>query len=437
MSALSAFVLLFSLLLGLAALALWRLRQRLRQQQRRLDGLLWQLEQLGEHDTLTGLGNLQHLLQRLQQALGSPRGGTFSLLLLELQVPPGGASQTLIHAAALRLSGELRADDYLARVAEWRFAIISRLPSEAQIEPVLQRLRQVLQQPYREVGVAALTVHGSYSLAPEHGRQAYRLLRHAEAGLPGRSSRISRYDPGHDWGHALRQALPEDQLLLQFQPCWWLSERRVCGLALQLSWLHPQQGVLAHAELCALADELECRAALLNWTLEQLPATLPLLRQALPAASVLSLEVPLRLLGEASLGTALSQLRLAAAPLQLELCLRGDLLAEGLSGRVRGLLELHQQGIALWLDDLPGSHLPLQALTQLPFSGLRLGAQPSGELRAACLMLALQLGWQVRAVAVPVDDLPALQQLGCQQVQVDAWCRPLTVPALLAWLAEQ
>lgn len=151
----------------------------------------FEVEYVALHDALTGLGNRHALVQQLEQELRRARqtGSRFGLLFLDLdKFKPindrygHGAGDTVLQAIGARLAGNLRAEDFPARMGGDEFVVIvKRLHDKAEAQALVGRIDAALADPVSVDG-EQISVGASIGVAlyPEDGQTVADLLESAD-----------------------------------------------------------------------------------------------------------------------------------------------------------------------------------------------------------------------------------------------------------------
>ena len=168
-------------------------------------------------------------------AAAHPGDAAFSVLLVglenlgELNRRYGyEAADQAIAAVGRRLAGNVRAIDEVAHFAGGKFAALLSASSEEQLAIAAARLgRRVAETPVATAaGPLQVAVRMGAVLAPRHGRNASRLLQHAEEAFEraaGEPHRFAVYEPGQAASEAQRrEAAIADEIAAA------LNQRRVC-----------------------------------------------------------------------------------------------------------------------------------------------------------------------------------------------------------------
>ena len=174
-----------------------------------------QLSHQAFHDSLTGLPNRSHLLDRAEDAveMAASTGARTALLLLDLngfkQVNDTAGHQAgdvLLQRVAQRLLASVRDDDVVARLGGDEFAILlNRDPDGDVAEWVAARICERLKEPF-EIDGEQVQIGGSVGIAlfPDDATDYDALMRGADAAMYA-----AKRDTKHDGG-GVRRAQPED-----------------------------------------------------------------------------------------------------------------------------------------------------------------------------------------------------------------------------------
>jgi diguanylate cyclase (GGDEF)-like protein len=153
-----------------------------------------QLSHQAFHDSLTGLPNRSHLLDRAEEAVdqAADTGARVALLMLDLngfkQVNDTAGHQAgdiLLQRVAQRLLASVRDDDVVARLGGDEFAILlTRDPSGAAATQVAERICERLRQPFQIDGTV-VRIGGSVGIAlyPDDATNYDALMRGADAAM--------------------------------------------------------------------------------------------------------------------------------------------------------------------------------------------------------------------------------------------------------------
>ena len=239
---------------------------------------------------------------------------------------------------------------------------------------------------------------------------------------------------------ALRQAVPQGQLQLVYQPKVDLAEGRVTGFEALARWTHPHHGAVEPARFIPLAEESGLISEIGEWVLREACSQLGRWRRESDEARGLRVwvNVSARQLTEPRLPAvvqdALEGAGLEPSALGLEIT-ESAVADEGLS--LDALLRLKAIGVRIALDDFGTGYSSLARLKNLPVdvikidrsfvSGLTFSPQDRGIVRSI-IELSAALGISNVAEGVETAEQRAvLHELGCRYGQGYLFARPLPV----------
>ena len=144
-------------------------------------------------DSLTGLSNRRHLLDRLNAAItdADSSGAQVALLLIDLDgfkelndTLGHYAGDEVLRQIGPRLGALLRREDTLARLGGDEFAVALAPGDQASASVAALRLRTTLERSF-EVGDITVHVDASVGIAvfPDHARDALGLLQRADVAM--------------------------------------------------------------------------------------------------------------------------------------------------------------------------------------------------------------------------------------------------------------
>lgn len=202
-----------------------------------------ELDELRQRDPVTELFNRQHFMAELEAAVAVAADGKGhqSLLLIEPdnyenrlgEVGLANADGLLVQLAA-KLRTPLDGDVVAARFADHSFALLARNHDHAQTQDLAERIRALFEAQILEVGKQSLSMTMSIggvqigekiASLPQILARAAACLQSAQ-GVGG--NRIEIFDPAardraeedriNAWVQRIKEALREDQFVLNFQP---------------------------------------------------------------------------------------------------------------------------------------------------------------------------------------------------------------------------
>jgi diguanylate cyclase (GGDEF)-like protein/PAS domain S-box-containing protein len=423
-------------------------------------------------DQTTGLPNRVMLQNRLGRALAESDRTERPVALLILALDRfRDVTSTLGHHngdlivrdLAGRLGDALGDADRVARLRGDEFGVLLPDADAGFARQVGDRIVGSLERPFM---VQRLPIEISASVgiavAPQHGREAETLLRHADAAVQGAKKlgggtsvlyapELEPHDPSRlALLGELRRALEGNELQLHFQPKVDLKTRTVVGVEALLRWPHPKRGFVSPAEFVPLAERAGAGLVrpLTRWVLDRAAGEARGWERAgrrIPVA----VNVSARSLHDSRIvddvEEALLTHDLRADRLLIEITESAVMTDEG---RARDVLSgLASRGVAVAIDDFGTGYSSLGLLRRLPVHELKIdrsfvmgmageGGEDTAIVRSTA-DLAHNLGLSV--VAEGVEDqwtLDLLSTFGCDQAQGYHIARPMPAAALGGWLGE-
>ncbi len=423
------------------------------------------------HDLLTDLPNRRWLHERLGQALRNcqaAQGQKVALLLIDLDrfkevndTLGHGHGDLLLVQAAQRLRGSLRESDTLGRMGGDEFALVLHLQSGlAEAGRVADRMLEVLGRPYDLEG-ERVYIGASIGIAvyPDDADSVEALLQDADQALyrakeEGRQ-RKSFFTPElmqrsllrARLAADLREALPQGQLHLVYQPILELATGAVHKAEVLLRWTHPERGPISPAEFIPIAESTGMIGVIGDWVFQQ---------------AALQAQQWRRRFGvdfQVSVNRSPLQFRHGGTPAQ---SWPEQLAALGLPGNAvaveitEGLLLEHDEavsqqlqalrncGMSLSLDDFGTGYSALGYLNRFRIDVIKIdrsfvsgaGSDQTGRsLCRAIVSMAHELGMRVVAEGVETEaQRDWLREAGCDFAQGYLFARPMPVEAFEAWI---
>lgn len=445
---------------GLRVTALRDLRERRAAEER--------IRHLAHHDQLTGLPNRALFQDRLALALGiaERQGLGLAVLCLDLDRfkevndshghPVGDA---LLVEVARVLADAVGTSDTVARLGGDEFAILQVGAEQPEAAAQLaERLVALLSRPLAAGGVGLeIGVSVGVALFPHDGREAGELLVKADHALyraksEGRGG-FRMFEPGMEsrlkerrrLERELRDGLSQGQLALFFQPQAEAASGRILGFEALLRWPHPSRGLVEPATFIPLAEETGLIRPIGRWVLRT------------ACAEAAGWPDDLRL------GVNLSPVQFARGdlpdlvagvlaetglpPERLELEITEGVLLRDTANVLRTLERLKVLGVRIAMDDFGTGYSSLSYVHRFPVDRIKIDRSfvadlltrpQSASIVRAIVGLGDSLGVEVVAEGVETaDQLHALRQERCAEVQGYLVGRPMPAEAVLPFLARE
>ncbi|NJL98747.1 MAG: EAL domain-containing protein [Synechococcaceae cyanobacterium SM2_3_2] len=364
----------------------------------------------------------------------------------------------LLQEVARRIKTCVRSNDLIARMGGDEFTfVLANLDQGEEATQVAERILATLHQPIL-LDHHTLHISGSIgiSIFPQDGNDVDSLVRRADAAMYRAKSQghgcVERYQPSQESNtlerlllqNQLRQALDQEEgLLLYFQPLIDLHTGQMTAAEALLRWRTPQGDCLSPDMMVKAAEDSGLIGSLgqrVLWQacthgrewLEQGSQTTPIR---------IAINLSFRQFIQRDLVPQIADiLRQTGFPAShLELQLTESVAIQDMDWVIQSLLQLHDMGIQLALDNFGKGHASLLYMRELPLHQLRIdrgfienleNANAVGRDQAlvkAMIEMGHSLGLLISANGVERrGQLQVLQQLGCDQAQGHYFSPPLS-----------
>jgi diguanylate cyclase (GGDEF)-like protein/PAS domain S-box-containing protein len=430
-----------------------------------------QVEFLAYRDVLTGLPNRSLLQDRFAQAIARAERSRHKVALLFLDLDHFKTiNDTLGHATgdallkevARRLSECMREMDTISRQGGDEFLVVlSDLTGAEMITPVLDKIRERLQQPLLFDG-HELSISSSIGVAmyPDDGQDFETLLKKADMALyrakdAGRNQarffdeQMNTEAMDHlRLKNGLHRVLERGELGLHFQPQFDLNSGRVLGAEALLRWRHPEQGLIPPARFIPVAEDSGLIVPIGEWVIRQACAQAMVWRQAgLPPLRIaVNLSAVQFRRGEVPAVVAQALKDSGLEPELLELELTESILLHNTEEMLAGVDELKRLGVKLSIDDFGTGYSSLAYLKRFAVDRLKIDqsfvrdlAHDSDDAAIVRAIIQMAAGLDLRTVAEGVEDaatLATLRYFGCDEAQGYYLARPLPAGEFAELLAR-
>lgn len=423
------------------------------------------MARMASHDALTDLPNRLLLRERLDYALAH-RGPEQSCALLCLDLdrfksvndslghPAGDA---LLQQVTQRLRALVRGTDTVARLGGDEFAILlDRLPPDARVEELAERLVSAIEQPFDLDGqLANVGVSIGIALAPRDGNDPVTLIKAADLALydakaAGRGC-FSFFQAGMDTAAKgrrlleldLRRALKDAEFELYYQPLMNVGDRKVAGFEALLRWNCPRRGMVQPDVFIPLAEELGLIVQVGDWVLARACRDAMLWPDDMKLAVNVSAKQFLQ--GGALIESVQTALRDSGlAPQRLELEITETVLMDSSSATLATLYRLRELGVHIVMDDFGIGYSSLAYLRSFPFDKVKIDksfVQEIGQKSDAMAIIRAVSGLcSSLGIASTAEGVETAEQLrlvtaeDCTEVQGYLFSRPIPggqIPQLL------
>lgn len=416
------------------------------------------IQELANHDEVTGLANRNQLLDRIDAAVHGAAWDPRSFIVLSIQIKQidelsqamgYGAGDAMAMAVAARLSALVGPDDVLARVGSDEFAMFLGPSTCDQSQPgvvggeVAARVVEALSHSER-LGAAEIVPVALIGVAsfPADARSAGQLLEAAQTARLGArvdDKRIAYFSPQVNEEamrrlaieSGLRHAAEREELRLEFQVQIDLISGQAVGAEVQLGWCNAELGEVPAEEFLPVARQTGLIVMLGEWQLHQVCTLLqnwmhdgikpPRLALNLSSLQLQQPDIVSRIqhsLLDRGVPTTLLGLQIAEQSLMVST-----------QDHSRKLSALRSFGLEVTLDDFGIGHSNLSLLRSLPVDVLKvhrscvpdvMAASGAVSLTRAIINLAHSLQMRVLAEGVETEgQLTLLMANGCDRIQGD------------------
>ncbi|HZR46936.1 MAG TPA: EAL domain-containing protein, partial [Candidatus Manganitrophaceae bacterium] len=427
------------------------------------------VQQMAFYDTLTGLPNRNHLIDRLLNAIrvDSGIGRPMALMLMDLDsfkeindTLGHHRGDLLLKEVGSRLKNVLFEPDLVARLGGDEFAVLlPKLARSEDVALVVRKIQNALHPPFIIEGLPiAIEASIGTALYPQHGTNPDSLLQRADVALysakeSGRghtlyAPELDRHSPQRLALLAeLRQAIELNQLLLHYQPKVTLKEGKVSGVEGLVRWRHPQRGMIPPDEFIGLAERSG----------QIYPLTDRVLQTAMRQCSAwrregfeipVSVNLSARNLLDPKLPETVAGLLEVCdvAPSQLQFEITESAIMADPARAQETMIKLHRLGIRFSIDDFGIGYSSLSYLQKLPVDKIKVDKsfvihmtrnRGDAQIVHSTIELAHNLGLKVVAEGVETEEiLNCLAEIGCDEAQGYFISRPVSAEELTRWLGD-
>jgi diguanylate cyclase len=446
-------------------------RQLLRQTQASVDRLL-------HYDRLTGVGNIDALMQKL--AAMTATATPLWLVLVDVhrfrrltQSLGMVTANRILRVLAMRLDALPGEDGFTARVGIDRFAMLFKVGSmsaDESVDQISERIRLALLPPF-ELGEQkyAVTAYLGAAGAPMHGKRADELLHAAEAALDA-AKRVgpqhfvvfgaeapvpaarAEVAPGDSDSAALERALyravSNGEFVLHYQPQVYLASGRPLAVEALLRWRCPERGLQTAADFVPMLEDSGLISLVGDWVIGEAAGQLRRWREmGLPRIGMTVNISAVQFQSPAFVGNLERLLREAGvAPSDIELDISESIALGNEELTIATLGELKGLGIRVALDDFGSGYSSLAYLQHFSLTRLKIdsafvhGSSPSPasacpDMVRAIVALGEHLQLPTLAEGVETADQAAqMQAAGCHAAQGYFFGQPMPAEELEHYL---
>ena len=418
------------------------------------------IRMIAMQDTLTGLPNRlafnDHLDSCLEKAAISNTGVAilsfdFNRFKEVNDLMGHAAGDHLLKTAATRLTDLLSEREYAARLGGDEFIVIQEGSSVAEALELATRVVENMAKPLEWAArIIEPNISVGIALFPDQGRNRQDLLSNADIAMYRSKANddgpVCIFDPSMDQmardrrnvARDLKLAIPNNELLLHYQPQFKAGTGELAGFEALLRWKSAGRIIVPPSDFIPIAEESgmiceidewvlreSCRA-MVNWNL------VPRIAVNISAKAICQPGLI------ASIKSTL--LETGLAPSRLELEVTETALVQDLNRALHNLRQIKALGISIAMDDFGIGYSSLSLLNSFPFDRIKIdksfiqlaGSNPRAD---AIFHTIIGLG---SALGVPVlvegvensEHLDFATISGCEEVQGFHFGQPVSAPEM-------
>ena len=431
-----------------------------------------ELEYQATHDSLTGLANRNLLNDRITQAIswGRRQNLLVGLMLLDLDhfklindASGHGAGDEMLKQVAQRLTQCVRDTDTVARLGGDEFVIVlTDLESYDHVDVIAEKILESLNRPITINGNDIfVTASIGISVYPRDGDHGEILLRYADIAMyrvkeHGRNS-VRQFMPEMgltaisrlNMKSAIRRGLEQHEFVLYYQPKIDLRTQQVIGAEALVRWRHPQVGLIMPMEFIPLAEETGLILPLGEWVIAEACRQQVIWKQQRGLDLHIAINMSSRQFRQEDLADRVAQIiqETGADPTRLTLELTESMVMQDVTATLIALKALKNLGLSISLDDFGTGYSSLSYLRRFPIDELKIDKSfindihvnpDDAAIASAIIAMGLSLGLSVVAEGVEtIEQIDALNQMHCHQVQGYYFSKPLDVSAFEHYLNKK
>ena len=417
---------------------------------------------LATHDQLTGLVGRALLQDKTVQAVDMARryGTKVAVFMIDLDqfkrindsLGHAAGDQILIETAS-RLRRAVRSTDIVARVGGDEFVVV--MPDITSVADVEQCAANLVAKLAPEISLdehlMQVTASVGVCIYPDFAADAKHLLKRADSAMyaakeNGRNQHqifsedmLKETTDRLSMEHALRHALANGELCLNYQPQISLTTGAVTGMEALLRWTHPRLGNIAPAQFISLAEETGLIVSIGEWAFMTACREGKALQDELSMDLTVSVNLSPRQFQQRNLIEIIENaLRASGLPARnLEIEITENMLMVNSGDNLDKLQKIRELGARISIDDFGTGFCSFSYLLQYQVDRLKIDQsfvkKAVTDTNAAAVVrtiIAMSHGLNIRVVAEGVEtdeQLRFLLRRKCDEAQGNFVARP--VPA--------
>ena len=434
-----------------------------------------ELEYSKSYDSLTGLPNQVLFYDRIHQAIerGCRHDQLAAVLIIDIDMfsqinatlgRSGG--DELLKKVAYRLNSIVRKTDGVSRLSVSRFAgdefavLFTDLPAKEQATWAVKRVMDIVNEAVEIDGNTIYpTSHIGVSMYPTDADSVEELLNHAmsakqyskkhksEIGYQFYDQHVQELSVKHRQLEAdLRQAIENEEWLLQYQPKLDISQQKIVGVEALIRWNHPTRGVVSPYEFIEFAEQRGLIVQIGDWVIR---AACQQLRSWLDLG-ILDCKIAINLSSKQLIQSDIVPKILQCLeeykvpPRLFEVEITETVLMENMQKALESLERLNARGISIAIDDFGTGYSSLGYLKALPIDALKIDR---GFIRDLCAdendqkivqtLISMAHSMNMKVIAEGVEEqgqFDLLGEYGVDELQGYLLSKPTEAKALEAMI---
>lgn len=416
--------------------------------------------QLSLYDDLTELPNRKLLMERLDQAISATRehGTMVAVVVVDLDnfklindTRGYAFGDELLNRVGLKLQRFLTPKDTLARIGEDEFVFL--FEGIDQLQPVLMRIQSIHDGFQYPQFIRNEQIHTKISMGvalyPSDGDTAEELIKNADTAMYKVKEQGKNHYRFYNNGmreaiikrsrleEALRKALIQNELILQFQPQIDVRTEQIRGFEALIRWVHPDMGTISPMEFIPVAEQSGTIIPIGEWVIRTACERNKSIQNNGFPESVISVNISTVQLQRSDFARMvigiLHETQMAAEYLELEIT--ESIMMESFQSAIGNLEALRDYGVKIALDDFGTGYSSLSYLSRLPIGTLKIDKsfvqditnESVGEsLVESIIELVHRMGIKVVAEGVETQEqYECLRSWGCEYIQGYFVSKPL------------
>jgi diguanylate cyclase len=246
---------------------------------------------LAYYDDLTGLPNKILLEQTINQyAIEHSNGGVIGFVYFDIdefrninEVKGHSVGDQLIKDVANNLKDAIKPPNMLARLGGDEFIMaIFDIDDIETFVPLVESYFEMIRKTYiLDEDDFFITYSAGVALYPDHGTDYITLMRHADAAVSIAKSKgkdqivifdeemVSMIKQQTEILNQLRQAIPNHEFSLHYQPIINLADDKLAGVEALIRWQHPVKGFIPPLEFISLSEKNGYIKEITEWVFKE------------------------------------------------------------------------------------------------------------------------------------------------------------------------